>query len=104
MQIIQSVAPDLNVCLTDSNQLVIMVDDEEGEHLAEVTDIDRLIQALRHVHLVQAERAATGESRRMGASITTAEVELNRRQAADPCPYTQAHTREFCGRPACRES
>lgn len=22
----------------------------------------------------------------------------------DPCPYTFAHTREWCGRPGCRES
>jgi hypothetical protein len=23
---------------------------------------------------------------------------------ADPCPYTHAHTRAFCGRPNCREA
>lgn len=30
-------------------------------------------------------------------------VAMEQRQS-NPCPYTQAHTREFCGRPGCRES
>lgn len=76
MRIIQSVGPDLNVCLTNDNKLVIMIDNEDGEVLAEITDMDRLFQAVRHVDLVRAENPSDRPP-----MITTAEVELNRRQA-----------------------
>ena len=76
MRIIQSVAPELNVALTNDNKLVIMVDTDDGEVLAEVTDIDHLVASLRRMELIQMELSA-----RPSNMITTAEVELNRRQA-----------------------
>lgn len=74
MRIIQSVAPDMSVCLTNDNRLVIMVETEDGEHLAEITDMDRLFQAVRHVDLVRAENPTDRVPQ-----TTTAEVELSRR-------------------------
>lgn len=76
MRHIQSVAPDMSVCLTNDNKLVIMVETEDGEQLAEITDIDHLVRTVRHLELIQMEDAALPSS-----MITTAEVELNRRQA-----------------------
>jgi hypothetical protein len=53
MRIIQSVAPDLSVGLTDDNKLVIMV--ETSNRQGEVTDIDHLVHALRSLELIQME-------------------------------------------------
>src|SRR6185437_8924626 len=103
MKEIRSVGPDLDVCLTDTNRLAIMVESEYGEHLAEVTDLDALISKLRELALIQAELS----NREHRSMVSTAEVELERAieaRATEPCPYRQAHTRDFCGRPTCRES
>jgi hypothetical protein len=76
MQIIQSVAPDMSAGLTNDNKLVIMVETEDGEQLAEVTDIDHLVRTLRNLELVQMERRQWGA---LPGTTTTAESDLNRR-------------------------
>lgn len=73
MQIIQSVAPDMSAALTNDNKLVIMVETDDGEHLAEVTDIDHLVRTLRNLELIQMERKQWG---RFPGTVTTAEAEL----------------------------
>lgn len=77
MRIIQAVGPDLSVGLTDTNRLVIIVDTDDGEHMAEVAEIEVLAQALREMDLVQMEN-----SRRAGPCATTAETDLERRRAS----------------------
>lgn len=79
MQLIKEVTPDLAAGLTNDNKLVVMVDSEYGEVLAEVTDIDALVGALRNLELVQMERRSWGAVDT--GTVTTAEVELNRRAA-----------------------
>ena len=98
MRITKDIGPGLLAGLTNDNKLVIMVETDEGEFLAEVKDIDYLTATLRHLELVQMENR--GESSR--SPLTTAEADLNRRQAS-PCQYTQSHTRDWCGNPNCRE-
>lgn len=96
MRIIQSVAPELSVALTDDNRLVIMV--ETSSRTGEVTDIDHLVHTLRSLELIQMEI-----STRSAPSGTPAEVELLS-EAANPCQYTQSHTRNWCGHAGCRKS
>jgi hypothetical protein len=76
MRIIQSVAPDMSVCLTNDNRLVIMVEDEDGEHLAEITDMDKLIQAVRRLDQISTEPVYSKDY----VPVTTAEAEQARRQ------------------------
>jgi hypothetical protein len=76
MRAIESVTADLDVCLTDTNRLAIMVSTDEGEFLAEVKDIDTLVAKLRKLELIKME-PARGE--RVGSCVSTAEVELERR-------------------------
>ena len=72
MKLIKSVAPDLSVCLTNDNRVAVMVDNEYGEQLAEVTDVEALVRTLREF--------ATLRPASMPEGMTpTAEAELNRR-------------------------
>lgn len=56
MKHIQSVAGDLDVCVTESGALALMVEDAEGYgHVIEVPDMDKLITALRAADLIAME-------------------------------------------------
>jgi len=73
VKFIKSVAPDLSVCLTNDNRIAVMVDNAEGEHLAEVTDVEALVRTLREFATLQPGTMPTG-------TLTTAEFELRHRE------------------------
>jgi hypothetical protein len=76
MREIRSVAPDLSVGLTDTNKIVVIVETDDGEFMAEVPNIRVLGTRLRELELIKLE-GGPSSSRLM--TITSAEAELERR-------------------------
>ena len=45
----------------------------------------------------------TSDVNTLRAKLATAHLIATEQQAADPCPYTHAHTRNWCGHIGCRK-
>lgn len=77
MREMRSVAPDVTVCLTDANEIAVMVETEDGARRAvgKITDLDVLVQRLRELELIQMEnsmRAWRAGDRNRVTTTTTA--------------------------------